>query len=189
MAATLTYKELELLQNAEVFFLKNSIIEKVYQVFGEVSKKFDAIAKEATNIPQQAFLQSPKISKGENYLGLPWVMLDYFRAFDKENSFAIRCFFWWGNSFSFHVYASGHVQATMLQNLCKLKGSWYGCINKSPWLHEFTKYNYLPLHEAMQTYKNNIPSFIKIGCYIPIIEWNKAPFFYNNAFTQSLELL
>ncbi len=189
MAVVLTYKELELLQNAEVFFLKNAIIHKCYQVFGNVTECFNAISKEANLIPPQAKLHSPKISKGENYLGLPWVMLDYYRAFNQENSFAIRCFFWWGNSFSFHVYATGNLQARMEQNLHKLSSNWYMCINESPWLHEFTNNNYLPLPKALEVYNNQTYNFLKIGGYIPIKEWNNTLFFYTQSFKEILQLL
>src|SRR5436189_6462548 len=36
-----------------------------------------------------------KISKGENYLGYPWQILDYPRVFEKENVFAFRTLCWW----------------------------------------------------------------------------------------------
>lgn len=189
MAVHLTYKELELLQNAEVFFLKNSIIQKVYTLFGNITEKFNAITKELTNIPPQAFTQSPKISKGENYIGLPWVMLDYYRAFNQENSFAIRCFFWWGNSFSFHVYATGDLQNIAHQNLPKLTSHWYGCIKDSPWLHEFTTNNYLPISQAIDLYKNQSQKFLKVGCFVPVSDWNKVEEFYVTAFKEVLELL
>ena len=50
---------------------------------------------------------SPKISKGENYKGLPWLVLDYPRYFNKEDIFAIRTLFWWGNFFSITLHISG----------------------------------------------------------------------------------
>ena len=57
-----------------------------------------------------AIVQStPKIAKGENYLQLPYVLLDYPRCFDKENIFAIRTMFWWGNFFSITLHLSGSI--------------------------------------------------------------------------------
>lgn len=189
MATVLTFKELQLIQNAEVFFLKNSIIQKCYHLFGNITEQFNSSVKPTNNLPPNVFLQSPKISKGENYLGLPWVMLDYFRLFNVENSFAIRCFFWWGNSFSFHIYATGNLQLKMFKQLHTLSNNWYGCINPSPWLHEFTTHNYIPIADAMNAYKIQSHPFIKLGCYIPIQEWQNAETFYVQAFREALNLL
>ena len=50
---------------------------------------------------------SPKISKGENYRGLPYVMLDYPRLFGREEVLAIRTFFWWGHGFSVTLHLKG----------------------------------------------------------------------------------
>lgn len=189
MTNLLTFQEYELVQNTEVFFTKNSIINKCYELFGQVTENFNTISKVYTAIPTQAFLHSPKISKGENYQGLPWVMLDYYRTFNVENSFAIRCFFWWGNSFSFHVYATDSLKDKILEKLSKLPKNWFGCINESAWLHEFTTNNYLSINKAMETYKTGSKSFIKVGCYIPINAWNKAESFYTKAFKEVMELL
>ena len=41
-------------------------------------------------LPAEMLFHSPKISKGENYKGLPYVMLDYPRCFGKTDIFAIR---------------------------------------------------------------------------------------------------
>ena len=50
---------------------------------------------------------SPKISRGENYRGLPWVMLDYPRAFGREDVLAIRTMFWWGHGFNVTLHLKG----------------------------------------------------------------------------------
>src|SRR5262245_43273102 len=97
----LTADELTLVQNADWLLTKNNIIEKVFEMFGDVAAGAGDIFKQhSASLPQEAFVQSPKISKGEKYLGLPYVMLDYPRLFTKDDVFAIRTLFWWGNFFS-----------------------------------------------------------------------------------------
>ena len=59
------------------------------------------------NLPEEVLIQSPKISRGENYNGLPYVMLDYPRCFGKEDVFAMRTMFWWGNFFSITWHLKG----------------------------------------------------------------------------------
>ena len=56
----------------------------------------------------------PKISKGEKYKGLPWVMLDYPRIFGKEDIMAIGTRFWWGHYFSVTLHLKGGYLRTYL---------------------------------------------------------------------------
>ncbi|MEI9808974.1 MAG: hypothetical protein WDO16_14545 [Bacteroidota bacterium] len=60
-----------------------------------------------TVLPPEVIKISPKISKGENYKGLPYLVLDYPRYFEKDNHFAVRSMFWWGNFFSSTLHLSG----------------------------------------------------------------------------------
>src|SRR5205085_6252317 len=89
--------EKELLNNSEWILTKNNVIKKAQQLLGHVQENVsDYTNANAKIFPAEVAAISPKISKGENYLGLPWLMLDYPRYFDKENIFAIRAMFWWG---------------------------------------------------------------------------------------------
>src|SRR5262245_51174126 len=104
----LSADELSLVQNAAWLLTKNNIIDKVFELFGEVATGAGELLKEAADwLPKETFVQSPKISKGEKYLGLPYVMLDYPRMFSREDVFAIRTFFWWGNFFSVTLHIKG----------------------------------------------------------------------------------
>src|SRR5580700_4684754 len=95
----LSVEELELVENAEWILTKNRIIDKVQNLFGILAVKMKT-ELETISLPDEPLQTNPKISKGENYNGLPYVILDYPRLFSKENVFAIRTMFWWGNYFS-----------------------------------------------------------------------------------------
>ena len=104
----LSPRELDIVCNADLILTKNNIIAKVYDLFGSlseynVSTADQFLTEEIKNI-------SPKISKGENYEGLPWVMLDYPRYFTANDVFAIRTYFWWGNFFSITLHVKGKFQ-------------------------------------------------------------------------------
>jgi len=104
----LSKNELELVSSSEFILTKNRIIEKVYNLFGALSEQYKAALNEHREIlPVDIFKTPPKIYKGENYLSLPYVMMDYPRMFSKEDVFAIRSFFWWGNYFSITLQLSG----------------------------------------------------------------------------------
>ena len=77
---------------------KNSILKKAMGLFAALSEEYQGL------LPSPV---SPKISRGENYLGLPYVMLDYPRLFGREDVLAIRTFFWWGHVFSVTLHLKG----------------------------------------------------------------------------------
>ena len=94
----------------------------------------------------------PKISKGENYKGLPYLVLDYPRYFGKDDHFAIRSMFWWGNFFSITLHLSG-IYKKMYENkieasftLLKEESFFIG-ISDDQWEHHFETSNYLPLEK------------------------------------------
>src|SRR5260221_13450433 len=115
---TLSPKERELVCNTDWILTKHAIIDKVYQLFGEQATFMQYyIEKEKAQLQKEISIIAPKISKGENYGKLPYVMLDYPRYFDKENTLAIRTMFWWGNFFSIHLQLSGKFKQNALADL------------------------------------------------------------------------
>ena len=104
----LSAKELELVCNKEWILTKHAIVQKVITLFGRALEDMQQqVEQRIHGLPAAVNGQSPKISKGENFQSLPYVMLDYPRYFHKENTLAIRTFFWWGNFFSVTLHLSG----------------------------------------------------------------------------------
>lgn len=100
--------ELQMACNQEVILTKNRIIEKVYDQFGAFGRNlYDLLEPVQKVFPEETGVM-PKISKGELYRGLPWVMLDYPRWFNHQKGhLAIRVMFWWGNYFVVQLQVSG----------------------------------------------------------------------------------
>src|SRR5437868_14845354 len=116
----LSKNELELVTNADVILTKNSIIEKVYALFGLLSEEYKIILlQHSHHLPAEIFNKAPKIYKGEQYQSLPYVMMDYPRCFYKDDVFAIRSFFWWGNYFSITLQLSGQYLKMFADNITK----------------------------------------------------------------------
>jgi len=104
----LSQKELKVMRNADFLLTKNEIMHKVQQMFGMLCKDYSLLLQANKQLlPEEVLQTTPKIYKGEQYRGLPYTMLDYPRYFSKENIFAIRNFFWWGNFFSITLHLSG----------------------------------------------------------------------------------
>src|SRR5690606_35248150 len=98
--------EMDLVNNADIILTKNAIIQKAMHLLGALQEKQQSWVK--ANMAGFGRGSSPKISKGENYRGLPYLVLDYPRIFDTEALFMVRSMFWWGNFFSITLHATGH---------------------------------------------------------------------------------
>ncbi len=184
----LSAAEMELMCNASIILTKNTIVEKVYLLLGNLLQHFqqNEICKNITTKIQSA---SPKISRGENYEGLPWVMLDYPRSFTLDDIFAVRTFFWWGNFFSITLQLKGIYKIECKNsNFDFLKDDWYLCCNEDQWQHHFREDNYKPLSAFTDNEIEQL-SFIKLAKKIPLNKWDEAEIFLKNAFDELMMLI
>lgn len=188
--------ERQLIQNKEWILTKQSIINKVYLLFGEVLFVYKKILeKERASIFNFYKNTNGKISKGENYLELPYVMLDYPAFFTKENIFAIRTMFWWGNFFSVSLHLS--MKKFQLQNnysellLFLKEKKFYICINEDEWQHTFHSSNYIAAVDLNEDVFNKIlqRNFFKISKKTELNKWNSTPEFLEKTFLEIVEFI
>ena len=187
---SLSLFEMDLLNDREWILTKNLIIKKAQRLLEEVQNNILGHSRSRADVfPPEVRSIAPKISKGENYQGLPWLMLDYPRYFNKPHGsdrqaeiFAIRILFWWGNFFSITLHLAGPYKQAYrngildsYDELCK--GAFYYCIHEDQWHHHFEKENYLPVKTfgrdefSRETQKK---SFIKLSSKIEFSEWSRA---------------
>lgn len=191
MFTSLTTYEMQLVTDPQVLMTKNGIIKKVYEIFGELAETYK---KEISNkIPDSKTLINPKISKGENYKGLPYVILDFPRQFNKTDIFAIRSFFWWGNFFSITLQLAGqyHQQyASAIKNAIdnKLYEEWYIGLLENQWEHHFESNNYLSLSRGIDFDIAELPH-LKLAKKIPLNKWDETNTFFIKNFTLLAETL
>jgi len=190
----LSKNELELVTSGEFILTKNRIIEKVYNLFGLLSEDYKKILKEyASVLPAEVVSLSPKIYKGENYLSLPYVMMDYPRIFLKEDVFAIRSFFWWGNYFSITMQLSGRFLLYFRNNLehnlkYRIAEDYFICINDSPWEHHFEASNYKSL-QTISIVEILNKQFFKIAAKLPLHKWSNTEIFYKEYYSDFIRLI
>ena len=147
----LSEEELKLAENSDWILTKNQIIKKIISLFAQLADSY----REATNaskefLPEEVLGTSPKISRGEQYQGLPYVMLDYPRVFSKEDVFAIRTFFWWGNFFSLTLHLKGKYKQEFGNNLktnisLLSQHNFFIAESKDEWRQDFEADNYTPV--------------------------------------------
>ena len=189
----LSEEELRLVTDPSFILTKNAIIQKVYLLFGMLADDF----REKSSLPEEVDRISPKIAKGENYLGLPYVMLDYPRFFSSEDIMAIRCFFWWGNFFSITLHLKGkyreqystaiYGQYEQLSN-----GNYSIAISDDEWHHDFGKdhfQNISSMNEAeFRLYVEQHP-YIKIAKQFPLVSWENMQVQMNAAYSELIRLI
>lgn len=190
MISSLSPFEMKLVTDADLLLTKNEIIEKVYRFFGILA---DDYKNQLTNHILIEKKMDAKISRGENYKGLPYVVLDYPRQFSRVDVFAIRCLFWWGNFFSITLQLAGeyqHIYACPIQKAIdrNLYEGWYISCSEDPWEHHFENSNYAPIEQGID-YDISSRSFLKIAKKFPLEKWEEAANFFKENFSFLIKVL
>jgi len=198
MSATkimLSEDELQLVQNSGWILTKNAIIEKVYTMFGNVAHQLhDHINTRQQTLPEICSANNPKISKGEKYEDLPYVILDYPRFFTREEIVAVRNLFWWGNYFSTTLHMRGEhrhkVAESILDRFEHLTAKqFYLSTEGNEWAHNIESRDYSLLSGYSKTALSDVlekSTFIKLAVKFPLKEWSIAE---KQLETSSIEML
>ncbi len=176
----LSEDELQLAHDAGIILTKNAIIQTAINLFAALAENL-RVELEKTKLSEEVRYSSPKISKGENYKCLPYVMLDYPKLFSHENIFAIRTMFWWGNYFSTTLHLKGiykeRFQEPINKNFSLLQEKNFSVsLSTDEWVHEHED-NYVSLsriteNEFADILRNKI--FLKISAKTELSYWNNA---------------
>lgn len=176
----LSSAEMELVQNAEIILTKNRVLQKMKSLLEMVQLQQLSLA-ETNGLTNEVFLVPPKISRGENYLGLPYLILDYPRRSSDTSFFFIRTMFWWGNFFSCTLHLSANTKNNFKE---RIKTSYselqnfYISINENPWVHYLEGTDYCKIESlTRKEFEEVCESFdhIKIAAKHSLAEWEKAP--------------
>ena len=175
----LTEDELNCLEEIQFFKRKKIVTDHISNLFAELNAAVITVNQEYINsLPKEVILSSGKISKGENYNGFPWIVLDAPRVFQKEDVFAFRSMLWWGHEISFTLHLSGRFLKEIKDLPLRLVGlvnkDYFICVNDTPWQYHFKPENYLPLTES--SIKENLKNdFLKISFKEPVSSAEEIP--------------
>jgi len=193
----LSPEEMQLVTNSEWILTKHRIIDKVYHLFGNLSDQMQLYLQEKNALYPSGLLQfAPKISKGEQYESLPYVVLDYPRVFSKEDVFAVRSFFWWGNYFSITLHLKGKyrerygrkIATAMTEN--KLEGYYYS-FSGGEFNFDLRGKNYQRVNDITEEKYAEMEQadFLKISYQIPFKHWNSVEQTLMQVFRHCMQLL
>ena len=179
---SLTAEERALVVNAEWLYLKNNVLQKVMTLMGQLQLALEAHpVTGAFPFPEHTLKAGGKISRGERYKELPYVILDYPRFFTRDNIFAFRTMFWWGHYFIATLHLAGEEKerygnaiASAWQQLAAHQFQVY--LQEDPWLHDLEDGNYklisaIPVLEFKQLIARR--PFIKLAKPYSFEEWGK----------------
>ena len=191
---SLSDKELMMIEDTD-FLFKDS--PAFCQLKGVFDIKFNGsgliITKRNDKIFQENDFGKGKISKGENYRSLPFVILDFPAIFDSKNVFAFRTMFWWGNFFSATLHLQGryfeHLKPKLLANFdLLLNQNIYICVAETPWEYHYGKDNYVQLLVKHKEFIENSP-FVKLSKRIQLEQIESVPQFASSFFLNLLKVL
>ena len=178
----LSPEQMQLVTSADWILTKNAIIQKVMEMFGALAGEMQRLIQLA-DLPEEPKQTNAKISKGENYQGLPYVVLDYPRLFTKESVFAIRTFFWWAHYFSITLHLKGHYKQLLSDRIAAhlpqlSRTNFFLCTSSDEWQHEVSQENYLRMDQVDEQEFRQVAqatAFLKITAKVPLDDWDQAP--------------
>ena len=187
-------KEIKVLHDTDFLLTKSAVLEKIYTLLEDTRTELLKCVKDSSfSYPEGIDIKTGKISRGENYKNLPYMVLDYPTLFTNESSFAYRTMFWWGNFFSSTLHLEGKelekYRTTYRDNIDKLldQDIFIG-VGDTPWQYHYREENYLPLTKDHSNFISNC-NFLKLSKKISINDWKKLPSFASNFFDLMLSIL
>ncbi len=179
-----TDSELRCLQDTRFLRTKATATQKVQQLLNQTLDELQQyLAAHPRAFPAEVQTRAGKLSRGENYRGFPYLVLDYPRQFSQDDVFALRTMFWWGHFFSITFQLGGaswsRFRPAVQRNLWQLSGKslWLG-VNDDPWQHHRQPDNYRPLDAlTAQEQQNQLENanFLKLARFLPVDAWELLP--------------
>ncbi len=186
--------ELDLMKRADWLLTKRQIQDKIFALLQLTEKAIEPVWH-ARQHPLTSIAPWPaaKISRGENYRGLPYLILDYPARFDKADIFAYRTMFYWGNFFSLTLHLQGFFLHDYRVNLyhaaSRLMGpEVYISNGPTPWQYHYGEDNYELLNERSKE-KILVDPFVKLSVRLPLSDWQELPRLAAERLAQWVEVL
>lgn len=174
-----TTEELDCLNNVQFFRTKRKAQQKLFKLLTETHQQL------SSSIPAADFptpTDEGKISRGENYNGLPYLILDYPKHFTRENSLAFRTLAWWGHDFCCSLLLFGQVWDSKREKLigqlpALAEANCWLAAGHSPWEHHPAAGNHQPLQQTTQLGFLHQQNFFKISRTLPLEKAAQLPEF------------
>lgn len=194
----LSTEEMTLVKNSEWILTKNIILEKATRLLALQQEEYQSIVHSNNKLLLVEFANSsPKISRGENYEGLPYRVLDYPAVFQRDNIIAIRTMFWWGNFFSTTLHLSGKHKLQFEKKIIAhqplfAENDFYMSTGTNEWDSRFSPENYASIGSLNKTAIEETVAkmnFVKMAAKTDVSDWDVASKQLHRQFTQLIKFL
>ena len=172
-----TAEELTFCSSSYPMVLREDILKKVSLVFEHTRQELLPFIKQQSIFPEGSDLKTGKISKGERYRAMPWMVLDFPRYNAGNEIMLYRVFFLWAEGFRFVLHLSGKDTMTRFEPLIKEqmpsdKGIEIAFTGPQ-WQHH-QEHDYFKKFDS-ETNLPESPSFIKLSKHLPLASGLEVP--------------
>jgi len=192
-------EELSILQDSDFLRKKQQVQQKIWKLLSDSRSQLRPMASSLQQqLPAGADCRHGKISKGEQYRQLPYLVLDFPRKFTQDDIFTFRTMVWWGHECSCTLHLQGHsaekyrkTLARALPKSAQRKGLWVG-VGETPWEYHFGETNYRPAEEfPQQSLAEHLLQhpFIKLSKQLSLTHAAQLPSFSKDVFELYIYLL
>jgi hypothetical protein len=172
-AIKLTNHQLKLAADTDYPITKNQVIANISLLFDELGKHLQQTHFEGSF----QFLNhgSYKVTRGENYQGLPYIVLDYPKISGTDFPIVMRTMFWWGKYFSFNII----IQDESLLNKIK-PANWldknrelFALTSTDKWDNDVLSNAYEPFTLHRNLSYNHIAGCTRLSAILPISQYEE----------------
>ncbi|SDL47015.1 hypothetical protein SAMN05421823_106110 [Catalinimonas alkaloidigena] len=197
MTTRFTSDELRVASDPTFFYLKHQVTQKVAGQLGKLHRALrQTVEAQAAAFPAGWDERPGKISRGENYRLLPYLILDYPRLFRHDTTFAYRTMFWWGHGFSCTLHLQGvfldQIRPVLQRRLLsRAEPDWWVCVHDSPWEYHFEDDNYQRLTALPDARREALVAqgaFLKLSRRLPLEAVDQLPDFGVATFQEFITL-
>jgi hypothetical protein len=179
----LTRDELDLALDTRIFHLKDQVLRKIRGLLEQTARELSELN---AALPAGVLAGTLKISRGENYRLMPYLVLDFPRYAEGENLYLFRTMFWWGHYFISSLIVSGNPlnqTRTRAGQQCRSlawREDLLFCVAATPWHHDagpdnlrsFASLGAQTLEEGLQGRE-----FVKLSRILPLDRSGHLPQF------------
>jgi hypothetical protein len=165
--------------NSSPMRLKPGILQKIEKSLSEVHEALkDAKVDYSDIFPAWADGNniSGKIYRGENYLGMPWIALDYPRNYGQNTSLAFRVLVLWGDGIYTSMLSEGNAEVTMKNGDFEIrsKNKTYYVDSDNRWIQHISETECAELNQTEQAISHrNTHGFTRLFQRIEFDQWPK----------------
>lgn len=173
-----TAGEIGLMSDAGLLLQKKRLLNKLTGRLAAIEASLRQILTnhEAT-LPAGTLQKAGKISKGENYRDLPYLVLDYPRLFTKDDILNVRLLFWWGHYFSMSLHLAGNTWQAKKQQVCRQAtllpiGDYFIQTDGSPWENDVAAACFFRVSDKLPAQQQAVleAPFVKFVTTLPLRE-------------------